>query len=170
MGGCFLLLLSCDDLLSVKLDRGARATIERGNLIEQLVGDLGLSDFVDMDVTAANELQNEGVKKGDVREVYLDAFVLESEDTPLDFIDEVTVFVEAPGIEKQEIASATDFSGMRVSFAVEDVNLKKYVVSESMTLSAEIDGDRPAEDVQVIATATLDVVATLQGACKAIRN
>lgn len=168
----FLLGLACDaSPLAIEVERSASAVIESGTIVDQLVGDLGLAEFVGMDITADSELQNQGVEKGDVREVYLSRFVLRSEDgTALSFIDSVTIFVQAPDLERRQVAFADDFAGDEVDFEVEAINLKKYVVSESMTLSAEIDGQRPDMDVTVEATATLNVVATLQGACKAVRG
>ena len=57
-----------------------------------------------------------------------------------------------------------------VAFETDDVNLRDYVASRSVTIRAEISGDAPEELVEVEATANILVGVTLRGACNHLKD
>ena len=162
-------------LAYIDVDGSDRVVVEEGSIVEDLLGDLGFEGFVQMNVVASEELQNQGVEAGDISSVQLVSFELaavEPADGDLSFFESVAVWVEAPGLDPVMIADAVDFDEGRqvVSFDVYDVDLTDYVVSESMTLTTDIVAGRPDKETVVEAAYLLDVGVTLQGAKKQACN
>jgi len=164
-------LVACTaTLLTIPIEREAETVIEEGTVLEELISDIGFGDFVSMDLTTAQELENQGVSAGDVRDVELVLFELEAtapQGADLSFIESMSLFVEAPGLERTLVASAPGFPAGEavVTFDLEAVDLTPFVVSESMTLSTDVTGRRPDQDTTVVARFALDVGVTGQGAC-----
>lgn len=165
------LLFACDGtFISIDVDGEAETTVQRGTIVEELVGAMGFGEFVSMDITSASELQNQGVQPGDIQDVALTVFYLEVVDPTggdLAFLDTVELYVEGPDLPRVLVASANDFPAgqARVDFTVEDVDLTEYVVSQSLTLETNVNGTRPDEDTTVKAFYNLSVGVTNQGAC-----
>lgn len=160
-------------LASIEIERQGRAEIPKGTVVEDLLGEVGLEDLMKMDLTTASELENQGVEDGDLRHVHLQGFTLAVEapdDQDLSFLDEVEIYVEAPGLERRRVAAQSDFPEGARSVALElaEIDVVDYVVSESMTLTSEVSGRRPAQATTLLATVRFDVVVTAQGACRAI--
>ena len=166
-----LLVLGCSGkLFTITIRESADTVVERGTLLEDLVGKMGFGEFLNMDLTASEKLVNQGVKPGDIREVYLSDFVLTATDPPgadLSFLERVEVIVAAPGLDAVTIASADAFpEGLAsVDFQLEDVDLTEYVVSQEMDISTKVTGRRPNQDVSVTADFAVDVGVTGQGVC-----
>jgi len=166
----FALATACSSLATITVSDSSTTTVEQGTIVEALLGDMGFSDWVSMDLTQAQELQNQGVEPGDIQEVYLRDLALtvkEPADGDLSFISSMEVYVEAPGLEKQRVAWQDSFPEGEgtVSFELDDVDLTDYVVSESMTLSTDVDAHRPDADTKIKASFSVDVGVTAQGAC-----
>lgn len=162
-------------LLTIHVDDVAEATIEQGTLLEQFAQELGFGEFVTIDITDAEELQNQGVQPGDIQDVYLEVFELSAvgpEGADLSFLDEVVLYVEAPGLDKVRIAHQESFPpGQRtVSFTLDGVDLVDYAVSESMTFTTDASGRRPEVDTDIEATYDLSVGVTAQGACNQLKK
>ena len=168
--------LACQGVLfSISIEEEDQILVEQGTLVEALIGDLGFGQFVSMNLVAAEELENQGVAPGDIEDVYLVRFELEATDPPgadLAFIDRMDLLVSAPGLPEVLIASAESFGpGQRlVSFAVEEVNLTDYLVSEALTLTTDVTAGRPEVDTTVTARFELDVGVTGQGACNQVKG
>ena len=162
---------SCDGTLAhIDVKTGASAVVEGATLLEQLAGDMGFGDFVSMDLAAEEELANQGVGPGDIKDVRLIEFALTVTDPQggdLSWLESMELYVEAPGVERALIASADSFpEGVAsVSFDLYDVDLTPYAVSEEMTLATEVSGRRPDDDTTIQADVVLDVGVTGQGAC-----
>jgi hypothetical protein len=168
------LLPSCGDggVFRVDIDGDDTLVVEQGTVLEALAGDLGFGAFLAMNLTEDQRLANQGVEPGDIARARLLSFTLEATDpagADLAFLQEVRLFVEAPELPAVEVASASDFPpGLaRVDFELEDVDLTAHLVSEEMTLRAEVDGGRPADDTTLRAAYALEVGVTLQGAAGA---
>lgn len=161
--------LACQsDLFHIEVSEQSKATVEQGTVLEDLIGDLGFDEFVSMDITAAEELQNQGVAPGDIQEVYLTALTLSAGDgLDLSFLHSMELYVESPGLEKVRVAWQDTFpeGESTVEFNLDEVDLTEYVVSQSVTITTEVDAQRPEEDTEVTAKFTLDVGVTAQGAC-----
>lgn len=159
-------------LLHLEIARETETTVERGTLLEELVGDLGLADFIAMDITSAQEIQNQGVQPGDINEVRLTMFQLEAttpEGGDVAFIERLELFVEGPGLPRERVAWQDTFPEGQaiIDFELDDLDLTAYVVSEALTLTTDVTGTRPDEDHTIVARFALDVAVTTQGACNA---
>lgn len=162
-------------LFTITVEDSSAVIVERGTLLEQLIGDLGFDDFVAMNIVDSEELENQGVAPGDIRETFLVQFELEALEpagSDLAFLDELVVYVEAPGLPRVQVARGAEFpDGQgRVDLDLEPVDLTDYVVSESMTLSTDVTARRPEQDTLVEARFALDVGVTGQGACNQARG
>lgn len=158
VGGC--------SLVEIPVRGESTTTVSRGTLLESLVGDLGFGDFLDMDVMASEELANQDVQPGDVREVRLNELELEAvAGGDLSFLESVAVSVEAPDLAATRVAFVDGFeAGQTLApFTIDDVDLAPYVVSERMSLTTEVTGHRPEDDTDVTARFELGVRVTGQG-------
>ena len=161
--------------ISIDVQGEAETVIAEGTLLEELVEDVGFGEFLNMDITTASELDNQGVQAGDIQDAALTMFFLESTDPPgssLSFLDSMELFVESPGLPRVLVASARSFPAgeARVAFVLEDVDLTDYVVSQSLTLTTSVTGRRPDVETTVRAVYRFSVGVTTQGACNFIRG
>ena len=143
--------------------------------MEDVLGDLGFEEFVTVDITASEELQNQGVQPGDIVNVTLTGFemsVLEPADGDLSFFEEITVYVEANALPRVRIASLDTFpAGQQyVTFNLDEVDLTDYAVSQAMFIETEVTGRSPDEDTTIKADIIIDVGVTSQGACNQVRG
>ena len=155
-------------LFTIDVEGESETVVEQGTLLEDLVGDLGFDDFLDMNVVETEELQNQGVEPGDIEDVRLVDFVLvatEPAGADLSFLAEMALFVEANGLERKRVAFQDQFpEGVaEVAFELDDVDLTPYAVSESMSLTVDVTGHRPEDDTTVVARYVLAVGVTSQG-------
>jgi hypothetical protein len=167
------LAAACDGrLLTIPIERDADVVIEQGTLIEELVTDFGFAEFVTMDVTSFQEIENQGVAPGDITSVLLTNFELEATGPPgadLSFIESMALYVESPGLPRVRVAHAESFpmGEALVAFALDGEDLTDYVVSTSVSLVTEATGHRPDADTTVTARFALEIGVTAQGACAA---
>lgn len=157
-------------LFSIRIEETTTITISEASLVESLLTDIGFEEFTSLDLTDSEELQNQGVEPGDIRETFLVEFSLEAVDPPgsdLSFIDALEVYVEAPDLPRVLIASQDSFpmGEALIDFELEGIDLTPYVVSQSMTLTTDAAGRRPDEATQVEALFALSVGVTSQGVC-----
>jgi hypothetical protein len=162
-------------LFTFHVEDSGQTVVEQGTLLEDLLGDLGFDSFLDMDITSSQAFANQGVEPGDVQEVYLELFELEAvgpAGSDLSFLEAMDIYVESPDLPQVLIASAASFPEGQalVSFALEDVDLTDYVVSQSMTLTTDITGHRPDDDTTIEARFDLAVGVTTQGACNQVKG
>lgn len=158
-------------LTTFSIEESAQTEIPKATLAEVLLGEMGFGDFVSMDLTESSELANQGVEPGDVEDVmltYMELEALSPEGQDLSFFNEMRIFVEAPDLDRQELAWADDFPAGEglVAFTLEEVDLTPYAISQSMTFDIEVDAARPEEETTVEARFGVDVRVTGQG----IRN
>lgn len=163
---------ACDGLTSFNIDGSTTTEVPAGTLLEALVGDVGFSDLLNMDITENTEMQNQGVGPEDIREVRLTSFrlvVVEPNGADLSFLQSMTLSVEAPDVAKVRVASADSFpEGVgTVDFDLDDVDLAPYAVSQSMTLTTDVNGRRPDEDTTIRAEYEMSIKATLKGVTSA---
>lgn len=163
------LLFACDvNLVDIEVSGSTETTVEAGTVVETLLGDLGFTGLVEMDVTAAQELQNQGVKPGDISSAVLSelVFTAASGSPDLSFLDEVSLWVSAPELDTRLVASQDEFPEGQavVAFELTGEEIAPYVVSQSMTLSTEVTAHRPDEDTVVRVDYAVIVGVTTQGA------
>ncbi len=160
-------------LTSIEIERSAEILIPKGTLLEELLGDFGFDEFTQLDITSAEEIENQGAEPGDIRDVMLASFSLTAtapDGADLAFIDSLDLYVEAPELPRRLVASQSNFPAGQatVELELEELDLTEYAVSTSMTLTTEVTGSRPNVDTNVRADAVLVVGVTTQGACKAL--
>ncbi|MEL6345847.1 MAG: hypothetical protein AAFV53_22240 [Myxococcota bacterium] len=169
-------LCGCSGTLTyIEIDFRDAVTVEGGGLLSELVGALGFDGFTSMDLTDAQELQNQGVEPGDIQDVQLVTFQLTATSpsgADLSFINTMDVFASAPDLNEVQVASQDTFPAgqAQVDFTISALDLTEYVVSESMTLSTDVNGNQPVDDTEIEAYVVLDVGVTLQGALNQARN
>jgi hypothetical protein len=166
--GLFL-LGACDGTLTeIAVTGSASTTVEAGTVLESLLGDLGFAGLTEMDVTASEELKNQGVQPGDITTAVLTelVFTAVSGEPDLAFLSEVALSVEAANLPALTIASQDSFPEGRASvdFAVTGTDIAEYVLSQKMTLGTEVTAHRPEEDTVVRVNYGLMVGVTTQGA------
>jgi hypothetical protein len=166
--------LSCRGgaLATIDVEAGGEAVVPAGTLVEDLLVDFGFDSLVSMDLTAEEELANQGVAPGDItgaRLVELELVAVSPAGADLSFLDSLAVFVEAPGLPAVEVAAGAEFpEGVAaVSLDLAAVDLGPYVVSQEMTLRTEISGRRPSEETTVAARVVVAVDVTAQGVRRA---
>ena len=163
-----LLFAACSSLLTIEIEDSTTTTVEGGTLVESLLGDLGFDGFLSMNLMESEELKNQGVEPGDISQAkltLLEMTVTDPADGDLSFIDQLDLYVSAPDVERQLIATQDDFpaSVQMVSFERTDVDLTPYIVSESLSLTTDVTASRPAVDTTIEARYIIEVTATLQG-------
>jgi hypothetical protein len=171
--GGLLLTLGCDSLFRITVRESSLTEVESGSIVDALVSDLGFASFLDMDLVASDELENEGVAPGDIEEAFLVLLGLQVQaplDGDLSWIDSLDVSVSAPDLPEVLIAHQDDFpegvSG--VELELEDVDLAPYIVSRSMSVTTDVRGHPPSRDTLVVALFAVEVGVTGQGVCHAL--
>lgn len=168
-----LLLTGCQSqIFEITVETDASTIVEAGTVFEALLSDFGFGDWVSMDITAAQELKNQGVAPGDIDGVTLTSFVIDATapaGADLSFLDSMQVSVEAPDLPKVLIASGDNFAAgdPSVALAIEPVDLTDYVVSQALTITTDVSGRRPDQDTDVRASLSLVIGVTAQGALNA---
>jgi hypothetical protein len=161
-GGC--------EVTEVDIEQTGTAFIPR----DHTVGPVEMPEMENLDLVLAI-IENPGVGGEDITEAVITSLrveVLEPEAGDLAFAERVEVFAEAPGLERVRVAWQDEFPAGEpiVEFETDDVNLRDYVASRSVTIRAEISGDAPDELVEVEAVANLNVGVTLKGACNHMKK
>lgn len=170
------LLTACSgSLFTVTIEESSEVLVERGTPLEILLGDLGFEDFAQLSLSEDTRLANQGVEPGDISDVRFTSFVLtavEPDGADLSFLESLAFYVEAEGLPRQLVASSQDFPVGRtvVELDLEAVDLTDYLVAPSMTITTDVEGGRPDQDTTVRADFALDVGATTQGACNAVKR
>ncbi|MBN2799099.1 MAG: hypothetical protein JXX28_08115 [Deltaproteobacteria bacterium] len=155
-------------MATLHVEEASSVVVEHGTLVEALLDNFGFGEFVDMDLTSSQTLQNQGVEPGDIQDVRLEWLELEAtapEGADLSFLEAMTVSVSAPDLPEALLATAPGFpvGQALVRFEVEDLDLTDYVVSQSMSLTTDVSGSRPDEDTEVTARFSVAVGVTTQG-------
>jgi hypothetical protein len=84
-----------------------------------------------------------------------------------DFLDGVTFYASAPGQEEVRVASAESIpeGASSIELDLDDVELAPYATASSMTMRAEVQGEKPPDDTEVHAAVVFDVDIAIPG-CK----
>ena len=165
-----LALVACNgNLVTIRVEDSVSTVVPQGTVLEGLVGELGFDGFLEMDVTSADELRNQGVEPGDITSATFEQFDLEvtaPEGGDLSFLESITLSVEAPDLANARFAHSEEFpeGASRVFLTLDELNLQPYVVSQNMTITTDVTGTRPDEDTTVRAHFVLAVGVTTAGA------
>lgn len=115
--------------------------------------------------------QNQGVEPGDVDAIFVKTITLEDGEAGFhnfkNVVDEVVLYIEAPGVERKELARGSAFpDAATVSLTVQGtLNLKPYAVASQMTISAEVKlKQQPLNSFKITTRVVLLVDINLLGA------
>jgi hypothetical protein len=159
-------LCMCGDIDRFEVDVSATAIIAPGTLLDELLAAASFPGFDE--ISFEQDFENQGVTDDQIDSVRLRRFVVrtaEGSGAMLDFVESAAFYAEAEGLPRVLVASSVDFEGKSsVELEIEqDVELAPYAVAPFMTLSAEIEGRRPAEETVITAEVVLAVDATIPG-------
>lgn len=163
-----LLCAGCSRLpVSFDVTTRARTVVEKGTVVEQLVGSLGFGQFTNLDLSQSQEFQNRDVQRRHVASATVEALELRivpptSEGQDFDFLESISFFIEAPGLEKKRIAHKQVPRDSR-SFKCEldSVELAPYVRAERMTVTTTVKGRRPENDTTLEARLVIAISTVL---------
>lgn len=170
MGGP--LFPGCQELLTFDVVKTAQTTVPGSDLLGDLLT-VSFPEFATFDVTSTDEFQNQGITAEDIDSVKIDSIILRvvsPDEQDLDFFDAITFYVEAEGLERTRLATHTTFeAGVReVTIVPDDVELRDYVVSETMAITTDVSARQPPEDTVLEAKISMTLVASRQGFCRAL--
>jgi len=162
------LLFACK-ILTFPLDYTTTSRVDGAGLLGSVLGAVDFTGLSAFDVALDDELSNQGAAPGDVTRVTLTGFNLSS-GPDLSFFETVNVYVEADGFPRTLVASCDSFpvGEETVAFDLANVNLVDAITAPSLTWSVEADGQAPADDHDITIALSVEIEATLQGACKAL--
>jgi hypothetical protein len=154
-----LLFAGCDGIATVEVERSSMAVLYE----DEAPGDIDFGEF-------ANK---EGVTSDDIASAHVTSVVVEVVDPvggDLEFADRVEVYIDAPGEPRRLLAFQDRFPAgqSRIVLEIEGVDLEPYVIADSISFTARIDGEAPNEDTLIEARARLDVGVTAEGACNSM--
>jgi hypothetical protein len=125
------------DLLSPTITTNAESTFGANNTNTNLISEIRLGTLV--------------------------ATITSPSDQRFDFIDDITLYIEADGLSEVEIASVTDVPdnvGTTLEFTTTGNNLKEYLVKDSFKIRAEVTTDKKiTERVEVTLESKFNVTA-----------
>ena len=144
-------------------EESQEVTVEGGGPLVDLPGNALSVLKLNVDLEQQLEAHDADAAKA----VYLEALVLEITDTEVgendtdnfDFLDDVTIYVSAEGLERKQLAIVDPVpeGKQSVSFDVDSsIDLKPYI-EEGMNLETEATGNRPEDNVSFKAVSTIRV-------------
>jgi hypothetical protein len=162
---CALLAAACGDLDEVDITRSETATVPGGPGTPLVAGALAL------DLGLGRQLlEAEGIDPDDVDAARLVAVRLDVvEGASLEaWLDRIALHVVAPGLPRVLVAERRGImalpAGTRtVQLSVSGVDLEPYVLAQSATVTAEVEGRQPADDTTLRGTATVRVDVNVGG-------
>ena len=165
---CVLVLaLCCSGVDDFEVTQTATAQVPAGTVLDTLPADLGFDDLTKVDVQESREYANQGVSESDVDSVRLVRVKLTVRGGgDLAFMDSVEFFVESPGLPRVRVARGGPFPAgtSEVELQLDDVELKPYVIADSMDITSAATGRRPAEMTTIDAELVLLVDVDVSGA------
>jgi len=160
-----LLAVGCNPFIEFDVPLEGDTEIEEGGLLEALANDVGFGDFLSIDVSGSQAFENNQVGKEQVTRATVTSVeltVTSPDDGDLDFLDEITFLVAAPGLPKVAIASQSIPDGVKsAQLAATGAELVDYVHADALEVTTEARGHRPAKATGLHAKIVLRVGALL---------
>jgi len=162
----FFLLNGCAALpITFDVPVSSKSTIEQKSLVEKVIGSFGFNDFTSFDITQSQEFKNNNAEKKHVHKARIKSFtltIIAPTTQNFDFLTELSFFVEAPGLEKKRIAHKKVPKGVKTfKFDLDDVELKPYVQSDKISITANVKGNRPDKETTIEAKIVFAIEAVL---------
>jgi hypothetical protein len=165
-----LLGLGCG-LLSFTVRESGVTRVDGAGPLGTVLDVLDLAGLEGLDVSIEQEMADQGVEPGDLREVVLTELALSAE-PDLAFLDSIEIWVEADGVEPVLVAEGIDFpeGQARVELVTTGENFADHVAATGMSFRVDASGRAPDDDTDVTVDVAVRVEATAQGACNASKN
>ena len=162
------LTVACGGLDQFEIEETSRSVVPGASLLEQFAGDLGFSEFASFSVSENQTLANQGVTKEQIDSVTISELKLTISSpmgTDFTFLDSLSFFASAEGLEKRRIASGGPFEMGEdvIILTLDDVELKPYAVASAMQITTEVEGRRPDEETTIDANITMLVDVDVSG-------
>ncbi len=147
----------------------ASATIPGASLLEQLTGAFNFGNLGNFDISQSQEFKNQGITKAQINSVKLKTLTLRitapASGQDFTFLQSLTFFIEAPGVEKKEVAHGGPFAAnaKEISLTVNDLELAPYATASAMTFTTTAVGRKPNSDTTLEAKVVLDADVNLAG-------
>jgi hypothetical protein len=127
------------DLLSPNVTTNAESTFGSNNTNKDLISEITLSELV--------------------------ARITSPNDQRFDFVDDITLYINADGLSELELATVTDVSdniGTTLEFTTTGNNLKDYLIKDQFQIRAEVTTDKNiTEEVNIELDSKFSVLADL---------
>jgi hypothetical protein len=167
--GVLAVLAAGCEVTEVDIEQTGTAFIPR----DHTTGPVEMPEMENIDLVLA-VIDNPGVGGEDITDARVTSLrveVIEPDLGDLAFAERVEVFAEAPGMDRVRVAYQDEFpvGESVIEFETDDVNLRDYVASRTVTIRAEVTGEAPDELVEVEAIANLNVGVTMRGVCNQMR-
>lgn len=165
LGAALLAALGCE-VADFDVQKRGTATIPRDAMLDPIeMMQLDGFELVLAEIEDTEDIGPEDISGAELRRLTLE--VIDPAGGDLSFLDSIEIYAESPELERVRVAHRERLpkGEARVDLEIDDVDLHDYVAAPSVTLSAVVDGVAPPEDVRVRAIASLNIGATLRGAC-----
>ena len=146
------------------------STVVRGaSPLEQIIYDMDFGGFSNLDLTDSSALANQGVDEDDIHSAILTELSLEvtepSSGQDLAFMESVQFTAKAGGVEQGLVARGGSFEAGEslVELETTGLELKPYLVAESMDIITDVSGRLPPQDTTIEAVAVFEVEVNLRG-------
>ena len=160
-----LAFTSCDSLRTFEIEQKSETTVERGTIVEQLVGNMGFGEFLNMDLSDNQQMKNNDAQKEHIEKASLTLLELTiaqpTNGQDFTFLDSLEFYVESNKNPKKRIAYKDTFEAgqKKVQLELENLELAPYATEETMDISTEVTGRRPDNDTTIEAILKLEIVA-----------
>ena len=162
-------LLSCASLDNIPISESSDTQIEGASIFETFAQDLGFGDFMNIRLIENDQLENQGVSKNQIDQVFITKLTLEilspRDGDDFTFLESLTFKVSGNGLPTLDIARGENFEAglTKIGLDIVGVDLAPYVVLDSMDITTDVNGRRPSQDLTIRATIDLDVDINVEG-------
>lgn len=164
---CVLFGLSGCGNVNVTFDVTAdgKTTIQKGSLLEQLVGSFGFDGFSSFDVSQTSEFKNQNTEKSRVTSSKVKSITMKivgPETQNFDFLEEISFYIEAPGQTKQRIGTKVIPKGAKTfTLDLDNLELAPYIKADSIKITTDAKGKKPDNDTTIEAVIVLSITANV---------
>lgn len=165
LGVALLWALGCE-LADFEVERSGYAVISADDDTDEVeVMRLDGLEIVLAEIEDTEDIGTEDISRAEIRKLTIE--VVHPLGSDLAFVDRIEIFADSPDLGRVRVAYADELprGEARVDLEIDGVDLQKYIAAPTATLIAVIDGTAPEREIRVLATAKLEVGATVRGAC-----
>lgn len=164
-------IVACSSLDNIAVDVTGTAVVERGGPLDELLPALEFLGFGSIQITDSQQFRNQGYTEDDidsVRLVQLTLTITEPDGASFDFLSAIAFYAEAEGQPRVQIGQLEEgrvrADTTRLEIDVDStVELRPYVLAETMTITTEASGTRPPQDTTIEAAALFDIDINADG-------